>query len=113
MNMCNVYIYTYVHIYIYMCVCVCVCVIQGFDKSISATAFVNSCQNLQFNLSIMHENIQIQKILTATKRQDTTKNRKQNINPFNHQIYKMVKYTQTICLLLLSLTVLWDWRLKG
>ena len=85
-----------------MCVCMCVCVIQGFDKSISATAFINSCQHLQFNLSIMHENIQIQKTITATKRQDTTKNRKQNINPFNHQIYKMVKYTQTTRLLLLT-----------
>ena len=39
----------YIHIYIY----ICIYVIQGknkqhFNKNISATAFINSCQRLQF-----------------------------------------------------------------
>ena len=53
----SLYEYTYIYIYIYTCVCVCVrarvcvCVIQGkknqhFNKNISATAFINSCQHL-------------------------------------------------------------------
>ena len=41
---------------------------QYFRKNVSATAFINSCQH--YNLSIVHKIMEIQKIITPTKRQD-------------------------------------------
>ena len=43
---------TYIYIYMYMYVCICMYIYmknkQHFNKNISATAFINSCQRLQF-----------------------------------------------------------------
>ena len=53
------------------------------------------------NLSIIHKIMSIQNMITATKRQDTIYNRKQNININNLYIYIYIYIYICICICIL------------